>query len=56
MMPPKSRDKGKALHQKLESPKPLNPLKLLSSAKPIKSWIDIVIEKENVNHSSQVKK
>jgi hypothetical protein len=55
-MPPKSIDKGKAPQRKLESPKQPSPSKFLcsaiSSAKPIKSWIDIVIEKEVANYSS----
>lgn len=59
LIPPKSRNKGKALQQKPKSLKPPNPLKLLSSAisyaKPIKSWNDMVTEKEEeLNHSSQV--
>jgi hypothetical protein len=57
-MPPKFKDKGKAPQQKQESPKPSNPLRLLSSsissAKPIKSWIDMVTEEEEKSHSSQV--
>jgi len=57
-MPPKSKDKGKAPQQKQESPKPLHPSRLLSSsissAKPIKSWIDMVTEEEEKSHSFQV--
>ena len=45
-MPSKSRDKGKAPQQKLESSKCLHPSKLfslgISSTKPIKSWIDMI--------------
>ena len=57
-MPSKSKDKGKAAQQKLESLKCLHPSKLfylgIYSTKPIKSWIDMITKEEETNHSFQV--
>jgi hypothetical protein len=56
LIPLKSRDRGKTLQQKPESrnleKKTL--LKLFYSAKPIKSWIDMVVKEEETTHSSQL--